>query len=435
MRWMLRGGTVVDPASNASSRADVLIEDGRIAAVGTRLGVDDASCAVEDVTGCIVAPGFVDMHVHLREPGGEHKETIATGSRAAARGGFVAICAMPNTRPTADDPSVIAFVRSRAAEVSPIRVLPIACITRGQRGQEITDMQELVSAGAVAFSDDGHCVMNARVMRQALEVSRDLHVPLLLHEQDEELDAGGHAHAGATALARSLQGMPSVSECIMVARDLLLAESLHARIHINHISTAQSVQMVREAKARGVQVTAEVTPHHLLLTEAHITGLDPNFKMNPPLRTEADRQALLQGLTDGTIDAIATDHAPHTPSEKDVGFARAPFGVIGLETSVQMLFVPLMEEASIPLHRIVDAFSTAPSRILGLDLGVIAPGRPACLTVVDPRIEETVDVDAFESRSRNCPFAGQKTRGLPVMTVVDGRIVMKHRRVLENIWL
>ena len=426
MTWLLRGGTLVDPESGWHGPADLLIAGDRIVAVAPHLD-PEPDWDVEDVSGLVVAPGFIDMHVHLREPGQVHKEDIASGGRAAVRGGFVAVCAMPNTSPPIDDEAGVRFVLDRGRAGSPARVYPVACITRGLEGVDLVDMAALAAAGAVAFSDDGRCVMNAEVMRRALEQAHALGRPLLLHEEDHPLTAGGSAHEGDASRSLGLRGMPALAEDVMVARDILMAEAVGAHIHIAHISTARSVALVREARARGVRVTAEVTPHHLVLDDEALSDGDTCHKMNPPLRTAADREALIEGLRDGTIDAIATDHAPHSPAEKAVDFARAPFGVIGLETAVPVVFDVLVRTGRIPLDRFVDALSRAPARIVGLDLGRVAVGGPACLTVLDLDATETIDAARFESRSRNCPFVGRTVRGLPVMTVVDGHVVMRAR--------
>lgn len=427
MRWLLKGGQVLDPATGRTPAADVLIDGDRIAAIGAHL---DADCPVEEIPGRLICPGFVDMHVHFREPGREDKETIETGSRAAVRGGFAAVAAMPNTHPPVDSVAAVRYVRARGREVGLARVYPIACVSKGQQGQEITEFVSLAEAGAIAFSDDGRCVMNADLMRRALDYARMVDVPLIGHEEDEHLTAGGCAHEGLQSTMYGLPGMPGAAEDVIVARDLLLAEFTHGRVHIAHISSARAVEMVRQAKARGLRVTAEVTPHHLVLTDDVLSKYDANYKMNPPLRTEADRQALIAGLQDGTIDAIATDHAPHTREEKDVEFGHAAFGVVGLETAVPVVLTRLLPE--VPLHRIVDALSTAPARILGLDLGAVCEGAPACLTVLDLQATETIDPSRFETKGRNTPFAGWEVRGLPVMTVVDGRVVMKDRVVIEH---
>jgi dihydroorotase len=432
MKWLLKGGTILDPATGNSEVNDILIDGGRIAAIGRNLISADTECGVEDIRGKTVTAGFIDMHVHLREPGREDKETIQSGGRAAARGGFVAIAAMPNTHPPIDSVASVGYVKARGREVSPSRVYPIACITKAQAGQEITEFASLAEAGAIAFSDDGKCVMNADLMRRALEYARMLDAVLIGHEEDEHLTNGGHAHEGFQSVVLGLGGMPSVAEDVIVSRDIQLAQFTGGRVHIAHVSSARSVQMVREAKKQGLRITCEVTPHHLLLTDEALTTYDPNYKMNPPLRSEADRQALIEGLKDGTIDAIATDHAPHTREEKEVEFGIAAFGVIGLETAVPVLLDRLVASRTVPLERIVAALTIGPARILNLDLGTISVGAPACFTVLDLEAKETIDLSRFESKSRNCPFGGWTVKGLPVMTVVDGRVVMKNRAIVEE---
>lgn len=431
MKWLLKGGRVVDPASGLNGPADVLVEGGRIAAVGQNLAVNDAT-SIEDVTGSIVCPGFIDMHVHLREPGREDKETIESGVRAAVRGGFVAVAAMPNTAPPMDSVGTVQFVQQRARDLRFARVYPVACVSKGQVGEEIAELATLHHAGAVAFSDDGKCLMNADLMRRALEYAKMLDVAIIGHEEDEHLSSGGAAHEGYHSVVLGIPGIPSAAEEVIVARDILLARYTGGRVHIAHISSARSVEMVRQARRQGVQITAEVTPHHLLLTDAALQDYDANYKMNPPLRTELDREALIEGLRDGTIDCIATDHAPHTREDKEVEFGCAAFGVIGMETAVPVLLDRLVATNRISLPRLVEAFSTAPARILRLDLGRIGVGQPACLTVLDLAAEETLSPDHFESKARNCPFGGWRVLGVPSLTVVDGRVVMRHRQVVSG---
>lgn len=430
MKWLLKGGRVLDPSRNFDEVADVLIENGRIAAVSRNLSVDEQT-PVEDVAKKIVCPGFIDMHVHLREPGREDKETIESGVRAAVRGGFVGVAAMPNTQPPMDSVGTVLYVQQRARDLGLAHVYPVACISKGQLGQEITEFATLKEAGAVAFSDDGKCVMNADLMRRALEYAKMLDVPLIGHEEDEHLSHGGAAHEGYHSVILGIPGIPAASEEVIVARDILLAESTGGRVHIAHISSARSVDMVRQAKARGLRVTAEVTPHHLLLTDAALHDYDANYKMNPPLRTEDDREALIEGLRDGTIDCIATDHAPHTREEKEVEFGCASFGVIGMETAVPVLLDRLVATDRISMTRLVGAFSDAPARILGLDVGRIVVGGPASLTIIDATADETLAADRFESKSRNCPFSGWRVLGVPCMTVVDGYVVMRDRAVVS----
>ncbi len=422
MRLLIANGRVVDPASRTDGLLDVLIEDGRIAAVGTRLSAGDA--AKIDASGLVVAPGFIDMHVHLREPGQEHKETIETGTRAAAAGGFTAVCAMPNTRPVNDRPSTTRDLLERAARRAAVHVYPIAALTLGQEGGELTDMAGLLEAGATAFSDDGKCIQNARIMRRAMKHAKALGVLITDHCEDAALAAGGIIHEGRTAARLGLSGIPASAEEVMVARDIILAEELETRIHIAHVSTRGTVRLVREAKTRGVAVTAEVTPHHLLLTEEALVTHDPRFKMNPPLREAADVAALRAAVKDGTIDVFVTDHAPHAETEKAAGLEAAPFGVVGLETAVGLLLDALVLPGGLSLDQFVAMWSTRPASLLGLkSKGRLAPGADADVTVLDLGREAVVDASAFRSKSRNTPFDGRRMIGTPVLTIAGGRIV------------
>jgi dihydroorotase len=424
--WVLAGGRVVDPAGGLDGRLDVRIAAGRIVDVGS--GLSAAGAEIVDVRGCIVCPGFIDMHVHLREPGQEAKETIASGTRAAARGGFTAVACMPNTDPVNDCRAVTERILARAAAAGTVRVHPVACVTRGQRGTELVEMEELVDAGARAFSDDGRAVGSSLVMRRALERAARLGVPVIDHCEDHALVDGGVVNEGEISLRLDLAGWPSAAEDLVVARDVLLAEYTRADVHVAHLSTGRSIELVREGKRRGVRVTCEVTPHHLLLTEAAVADGDTNAKMNPPLRREEDRRALLAALADGTVDAIATDHAPHRAEEKGLPFARAPFGVVGLETAVSLCLDRLVRLEVVDLTRLVELFTAGPARVLRLtDAGTLAEGAPADLTVLDLDRHVVVDPRRFVSRSRNTPFAGWELRGAPVMTVVAGRIVHDDR--------
>ncbi len=422
MRLIIRNGRVLDPLTGADGTADVLIENGRIRAVGPRLEAGEAPAF--DAAGLLVAPGFIDMHVHLREPGQEHKETIESGTRAAARGGFTTVCAMPNTSPVNDRPEITALIRERADRAGRARVRPIAAVTAGLAGTDLTDMAGLAAAGAAAFSDDGHCVRNSGMMRRALETARELGRPIIDHCEDHGLTSGAVMNEGPVSRRLGLPGWPAAAEDIMIARDIILAEALDAPIHIAHLSTAGGVRLVREAKARGVRVSAEATPHHLLLTDEALAGRDARFKMNPPLRSAADVEALVAGVVDGTVDALATDHAPHTAAEKAAGLVQAPFGIVGLETAVSLILDRLVRPGLLPLSRFIALVTLAPARILGLaDLGRIAPGAAADLTFLDLDKELVVDSAAFLSKGRNTPFDGWALRGAPVMTIVGGRLI------------
>mgnify|MGYP001059545821 FL=1 len=422
MRLLVRGGRVVDPSTGLDGRFDVLIDGPAIAAVAPRL--EAAAERVIDARGLIVVPGLIDLHVHLREPGFEAKETVATGVRAAVRGGFTAVCAMPNTDPVNDRPEVTAAILASSRRAGLASVLPVAAVTRGSAGGEVVDMAALRSAGAVAFSDDGRPVADDRVMRLALEAAAAAGALIIDHCEDRALAAGGIMHQGEVSARLGLPGIPPAAEDVAVARDIGLAEALGTRVHIAHLSTAAGVRMVGEAKRRGVAVSAEATPHHLFLTDRAVTGRDASFKMNPPLRAPADAAALIEGVRSGIVEVIATDHAPHTAEEKDRGFAEAPFGVVGLETAVSLVLDRLVAPGAISLARFVELLSANPARLLGLSAkGRIAAGADADLTLLDPDLEVTVDRNRFESKGRNTPFEGWTLKGGPVATVVAGRVV------------
>jgi len=426
VRMLIKGGRVVDPASGTDAALDVLVEGGRIAAVGPR--IDAPGADVLDASRLVVAPGFIDMHVHLREPGQEHKETIATGTRAAAAGGFTTVCAMPNTSPVNDRREVTETILARAAAGGLVHVLPIGALTLGLRGVELADFASQIAAGAAAFSDDGRCIQDPGLMRRALAAAKALGALIIDHCEDAALAEEGVVHAGAASRRLGLPGIPAASEEAMVRRDILLAEELGARIHIAHLSTRGAARLVREAKARGVKVTAEATPHHLVLDDAALTAPDTRYKVNPPLRSAEDRKALLEAVKDGTVDVFATDHAPHTLGEKATPFEKAPFGMVGLETAVPVLLDRLVSAGVISLSRFVEMSSTAPARILGLAAkGRIAPGADADLTLLDLAAESVVDAAAFCSKGRNTPFDGWRLRGGPAVTIVSGRVVFPFR--------
>ena len=420
MKLALKGGRVVDPRNGLDGTMDVLIEEGKIVAIGMDLGgsLGPQDGRVLDVSGKAVLPGLIDMHVHLREPGREDEETIETGTLAAARGGFVAVACMPNTDPPLDTGAAVTFVLSRARETGHVRVLPVGAITKGLAGVELAEVGELRKAGAVAISDDGHPVASSRVMRYAMEYASMFDIPVISHAEDVELSAGGAINEGYWSTRLGLPGIPAAAEEAMVARDILLAELTGARLHIAHVSTAGSVDLVRRAKERGVKVTCEATPHHFTLTDAATAGYDANTKVNPPLRTERDVEALRRGLADGTIDAIASDHAPHTAEEKEVEYELAAFGMIGLETALPLAITELVKTGVLALGQLVERMSYAPARILGLDWPGLVPGAPANITVVDPDASFTVDPSTFASLSPNTPFGGRRLFGRVFATVV-----------------
>jgi dihydroorotase len=418
---LVRGGRVVDPSSGLDGLLDILLFGGKIAAVGPRL--DTVPERTIDVTGLVVVPGLIDMHVHLREPGFEAKETIATGARAAARGGFTTVCAMPNTNPVNDSCAVTERILAEAARNAVINVLPIAAVTRGGRGEELVDMAGLNASGAVAFSDDGLPVMNSRVMRQALVAAAASGGFVIDHCEDRALAEGGSMHEGPVAARLGLAGIPSAAEEIMIARDIILAEALKTRVHIAHLSTAGGVRSVGEARSRGVRVSAEATPHHLLLTDAALGSRDTNFKMNPPLRAESDMAALVDAVRTGVVDVIATDHAPHTMEEKNREFEKAPFGIVGLETAVSLVLDRFVHRKIISLGRFIELMAVNPARLLGLaGKGRIAAGADADLTVLDLDSRNTIDKNRFESKGRNTPFDGWTLTGSVAMTIVSGRV-------------
>lgn len=416
----------MDPASGFDQTADVLLRDGLVAQIGVQL--DEAGAERFDASGLVVAPGFIDMHVHLREPGFEHAETIETGSRAAAAGGFTSICCMPNTQPPNDNATVTSYIVERAERHAVVNVFPIGAITRSSAGEELASIGSMKAAGIVAISDDGMPVMNARVMRRAMEYASAFDLPVINHCEDLDLSAGGSMHEGAESTRLGLRGIPAASEDVMVARDILLAELTAARYHVAHISTERSVAMVRFAKSRGLPVTCEATPHHFALCDADLHAYDSSYKMKPPLRARPDLEALLEGISSGAIDAIATDHAPHPGSEKMQEFEKCPFGVLGLETALGLALERLVHPGRIPLMRMIALFTTGPASVLRLNRGKLAPGAPADLTIFDTALEWTYDVNRSHSKSRNSPFDGHRFRGGPIAAIVSGKFVWRRDR-------
>jgi dihydroorotase len=422
-KLIIRNGRVIDPSSKLDAISDVLIEGDRIAAVGEKLQVTGAERF--DASGLIVAPGFIDMHVHLREPGFEYAETIESGSHAAAAGGFSSICCMPNTSPINDNATVTSYIIERAARQAIVNVFPIGAITKDSAGEELSAIGSMKQAGIVAVSDDGRPVMNARLMRRAMETARSFGIPVIDHCEDLHLSAGGDMHEGVESVRLGLRGIPAASEDVMVARDILLAQLTGARFHVAHISSRYSVDMVAFAKARGLAVTCEATPHHFTLIDADMRPYDSNYKMKPPLRSACDTGAVTQGIISGTVDAIATDHAPHAGSEKMREFEKCPFGIIGLETAVGLGLERLVHTGKIQLTRLVELFTSGPDRVLGLNRGRLAVGAPADVTILNLERNWTFDVNKSASKSRNSPFHGHEFRGGPVATIVNGRVVWK----------
>lgn len=422
MKLLIKNGRVIDPASATDETLDILIDRGKIAEVKDKISSDDAR--VLDASRLVVAPGFIDLHTHLREPGQEYKETIKTGSKAAAKGGFTSVVCMPNTQPVNDNRGTTEYILSEAKKNAVTHVFPAAAITKEQKGEILNDLSDIADAGAVAFSDDGNPVGHSQIMRRALEYSKILDTPLIDHCEDKELSQEGMMHEGYYSYLLGLKGIPSTSEEVMVSRDVILARSADAKIHIAHVSTKGSVEIIQRAKERKTRVTAEVTPHHLFLTDASLKTYDSNLKVNPPLRSEEDIQSLIEGIKNGVLDVFATDHAPHALDEKDTEFDLAPFGINGLETAVSLLLDRLVNNNSISLTQFVKMISTTPASLLNLNnKGKIVPGADADLTILNLHKEVTVDVTQFESKSRNNPFHGWKLRGVPVTTIVGGKIV------------
>ena len=416
------GGTVVDPANALHARRDIRLRDGLVAAIVEPGDLGEHEGAVVDAGGCVVVPGLIDMHVHLREPGYEYKETIETGSRAAAAGGFTAVACMANTNPVNDSAAVTQTIIERARAVDLVRVYPIGAVTMGLKGEQLAEIGEMRRAGIVAISDDGQPIMDGELMRRALEYAGMFGLAVIAHEEDRGIACGGVMHEGAMSIRLGLKGMPAAAETAMVARDIALAEQTGGRLHLAHMSTAGSVELIRSAKMRGAAVTAEASPHHFTLTETAVDGYDTNAKMNPPLRTERDVAAVRAGLRDGTLDAIATDHAPHHRDEKNVEFDAALNGIVGLETAVP-LALRLITEADIPIDTLVRAMSTNPAKILGVPGGSLSIGAPADVTIIDPKRRWRVEPTKFASKSRNTPFGGWDMEGQVIATIVGGRIV------------
>ena len=422
-RICIKNGRVMDPATGHDAVADILVADGKIAAIGADL--DAAGAEIFDATGAIVAPGFIDMHVHLREPGMEHSETIESGGRAAAAGGFTSVCCMPNTSPVNDSGVVTTYIIERARRLSPVNVYPIGAITKGSLGEELAAIGAMKQAGIVAISDDGRPVMNARVMRRAMETAKAFGIPVINHCEDLNLSAGGDMHEGFESVRMGLRGIPACSEDVMVARDILLAEVTGAQYHVAHISARHSVAMVRYAKARGLNVTTEVCPHHFTLADSDILPFDSNYKMKPPLRSCFDVEAVTEGLTDGAIEVIATDHAPHPGSEKMQEFERCPFGITGLETAIGLSLEQLVHKGRVSLMRMIEMFTVNPDRILRLGKGKLTVGNVADTTIFDTDRAWTFDINKSLSKSRNSPFHGREFRGGQVASMVNGQFVWR----------
>jgi dihydroorotase len=432
---LIRGGHIIDPSQGIDQIVDLLIAEGKIVQIGGAVTLSPSFSVILskaknlNATGLVICPGFIDLHCHLREPGFEDKETIATGTKAAAIGGFTTICCMANTNPPLDSPPVVARVKQKASKDGLVAVLPVGCITKDRKGEELTDMAGLAEAGVVAFSDDGNPVISSQLMRRAMEHSRDLGLPIIDHCEDKALSDNGIINEGRISAKLGLKGIPAAAEEVMVARDLILAKLTRARLHIAHVSTSGSVELIHRAKEEGVSVTAEVTPHHLTLTEERIAGespnkFDTNAKVNPPLRTKKDVQALIKGLKDGVIDAIATDHAPHTSMDKNCGLELAAFGISGLETAFGCL-MSLVHQGKINLTQLISKLTCEPAKIIGRngELGTLKAGAPANITIFDPDREWIVNSHNFASKGKNTPYDGYKFKGKIMATIVSGRIV------------
>ena len=419
---LIKNGRIVDPASGLDKTSDLWVRDGKIAAIGPSLSAEKPDMAI-DASGLIVSPGFIDIHVHLREPGFEHKETIATGCAAALAGGFISIACMANTKPVNDSPDITRFILEKARETNGARVFPIAAVTLGLKGKTLSPMAALKEAGTVAFSDDGMAVMDEDLLRRALEEAKRLGVPIISHCEMKELHPGGVMHEGAVSQRLGLKGIPRESEDRMVERDIRLARETGSHLHIAHISTGGAVELVRKAKREGLRVTCEAAPHHFTLTEEAVEERKADAKMSPPLRSQSDMEAVREGLADGTIDAIATDHAPHTAEEKAAGLEMAPFGIVGLETALPLV-MNLARDKTIDLSRAVALLSTGPAAILGLTGGRLLKGAEADITLFDPEEEWIVDPATFQSKGRNTPFVGWKMRGRPRFVLVGGKILL-----------
>jgi len=429
---LIQGGWVIDPSQGMDEIRSLLITDGKVSWLGSEKEIPPhPDYDTLDAKGLVVCPGFIDLHCHLREPGFEDKETIATGTQAAARGGFTTICCMPNTNPPLDNKTVIDYVKSKAASEAVVRVLPIGCISKGRQGEELAEMAEMASAGVVAFSDDGEPIANSRLMRQAMDSSRAFGLPIIDHCEDKALTEGGQMNEGKLSSRLGLRGMPSIAEEIIIARDLALAQLTGAHLHIAHVTAEGSVDLIWHAKEKGIGVTAEVTPHHLTLTEDMVIGYDTNAKVNPPLRTERDVQALIQGLKENVIDIIATDHAPHTEADKKCAFTLAPFGISGFETALGSL-MSLVHQGQLTLSTLIAKLTYQPAKIIGNKfgkLGTLAIGAWADVILFDPNMSWVVDTKAFASKGKNTPLAGTVLKGKVMATISQGKLVYKNDSV------
>jgi len=427
---LIKGGRVIDPSAGIDEKLEVFLDKGKVKSVGARN--PDADIVI-DASGCIVAPGLIDMHVHLREPGKAEEETIASGSSAAVAGGFTSVAAMPNTSPVVDNRASAEFIFLQGQRAALANIYPVGAITKGSAGKELSEIGQLSRGGAVAFTDDGNCVGDADIMRRALEYASMFDRAILQHCEDKDLSADGVMHEGYYSMILGLPGIPAASEEVIVARDVILAEMTRARLHIMHISTAGSVELVRSAKKRGVAVTAEATPHHFTLSDENLTGYNPSFKMNPPLRTKEDVASLRKGLAEGVIDAIASDHAPHAGEEKALELLYAPFGAIGMESMLPIVITELVQKKVLTWKQAIEKLTVSPARILNIPKGTLAVGADADVTIIDPTVKWTINADEFKSKSRNCPFDGWKVTGRAVCTIVGGEIKYTFGKFTKNV--
>ena len=426
MLLLIQNGTVINPADKTQTAADVLVEDGIIKKIAPKQKVK--ADRVIDASGCYVMPGFIDMHVHLRDPGQEHKETVETGAKAAAHGGFTTIVAMPNTKPVVDNADVVNYVHNKARDMRLVNILQTGAVTKGQRGEELSDIEAMVEAGIPALSEDGKTVMNAQLYREAMTLAVKYDIPMLAHCEDANMVKNGVVNADETMRKMKFAGIANAVEDVIVARDIMLAKDTGAALHLCHCSTKDSVWMVEMAKKKGIRVTAEVCPHHFILTSSDIPGDDANYKMNPPLRTKEDLEALREGLKADVIDVIATDHAPHTAIEKGVGIRKAPFGIVGLETAAALTMTELVDKGWITIMQMAEKMSYNPAKILGLDKGAVEEGKAADLVVFDAGKEYTIDPKEFCSRGKTTPFAGWKVKGMVMATVVGGKVAFERQK-------
>lgn len=420
---LIKNGRVIDAGTNTDKITDVYVKDGIIGEVGDDLSIDDTDCVTIDASGCFVMPGFIDLHVHLRDPGFTHKETIQTGAMAAARGGVTTICPMPNTKPSTDNPEIVSEIVERASKEACVNVLPVGAVTIGQLGKEVTDIRGMKQSGICAISEDGKSVMDSEVYRQAMRIAKECEIPVMAHCEDINLVAGGVMNDDGRAKELGLKGISNAVEDIIAARDILLAKETGVRLHLCHCSTKDSVRMIKEAKEDGLPVTGEVCPHHFILCTEDIPGNDANYKMNPPLRSREDVEALKEGLRDGIMDVISTDHAPHSEEEKARGFEKAPFGIVGLETSASLTYTELVLQGYLTPMQMVEKMSYNPARVLGIDRGTLAEGSVADIVIFNPEAEYVIHAGDFASKGKNTPFEDRKVKGRVEYTIRDGEIV------------